>query len=134
MVDRDVIRRAYACSIMLGIRAGGHAVNIGIDELAEEYEALSWTSFAVGKAMRVVMVDQQVPSPSSLAELEACSGLADVMCGSDPLLIDHDITTMRAETVASVRAAMALVSEDYDLMTLLDAFPVTRLLEDRWAA
>lgn len=134
MVDRDVIRRAYACSIMLGIRAGGHGVNVGIDELTEEYEATSWISFAVAKAMRAVMADLDIPAPGSLAEIEACAGVADVMCGSDPMLIDRDVTVLRSVTVDAVQAALACVADDDNLTGLLAQFPIDRLVVDAWAA
>lgn len=134
-MDRDVIRRAYACSIMLGIRAGGHAVNVDTTALAEEYETVSWRCFAAGKALRAVMADLRIPAPVTLDELAACAAIPDRMCGADPVVIDRDyFETKKLVGEALVTALGELVAEP-GLLDLVADFPISELLEDMsWAA
>ena len=135
MLDRDAIRQAYARSLMLGIRAGGHAVNCREVSAAVEYEELSWQGFAVAKAFRAVLADLEIPAPVTLAEVEACAVIEDTMCGSEPALLNRDIAVIRQETVTAVMAALAQIVDRDDLLSLISDFPIARLVEDTpWAA
>ncbi len=135
LMDRDTIRRAYSRSVMLGIQAGGHAVNIESPDLAVKYEAVSWQASAVSKALRAVLADLGIPAPATLAEVEACAGVDERMCGSDPVHIDRDLSVMRGLTADAIVDALGELAGDEGLLLLLADFPVTELLEEtQWAA
>lgn len=134
-MDRDVIRKAYARSIMLGIRAGGHAVNIGSDAGCMQYETISWQAFAVSKALRAVQAELGIPAPVTLAEIEACAAVPDVMCGSDGVLIDSDLAQAQRLTGEAVLMALGELVDHEHLLEMVAAFPVAEMIEETsWAA
>jgi len=134
-MDREVIRRAYACSIMLGIRAGGHAVNVKIDDFSVDYETVSWRCFAVAKGLRAVMADLDIAAPVTLDELAACAGVEDRMCGSDLEVIESDLEDMKKAVGESIVEALAELVDNKPLLEMVSDFPVSELIEEiSWVA
>ena len=135
MDDRLVIQRAYAKTMILAVRAGGHAVNLEDPAAATVVEQLGWTSTAVAKALRAVLAERRIPAPASMHELEVVADIPDVICGSDPAVIAADLAHLHEAVCQSVEDAIEVIADDEEQMRLLADFPIDDLLEaEPWAA
>lgn len=134
-MDQSVaIRRAYARSIMLAIRTGGHAVNVDDLDQSTLCERLSWLATAVAKALRALMAETGVAAPTSFYELEVCAGTPDVVCGSDFDAVDADLLHLYTLATEALNDVLEAVVDEPELLALLGEFPTNDLLEASWAA